>query len=195
MENRERIMQCAEQLFYEKGYDATGVQEIAAGAGVTKPTLYHYFGSKIGLLQDIMETKIGQIRQSLDNVREQEGDLREKLYALADMVGMFFQKEYRFYMLMMAMFYSARENEAYHAVKPYLHEFYQNVEQIFERQEDQMPVNTDRQQLAISFLGTLNQYLVWFYDRNRDDESEMKELPMSRLHAVVDQFLYGIYHE
>ena len=29
-----------------KGYDAVGVQEIVDTAGITKPTLYYYFGSK-----------------------------------------------------------------------------------------------------------------------------------------------------
>ena len=47
MENREMIMRCAKTLFYAKGYDAVGVQEIVDKAGVTKPTLYYYFGSKL----------------------------------------------------------------------------------------------------------------------------------------------------
>ena len=40
VENRELIMQCAKTLFYSKGYDAVGVQEIVDRAGITKPTLY-----------------------------------------------------------------------------------------------------------------------------------------------------------
>ena len=48
MDNIERILQCALELFYAKGYDAVGVQEIAQKAGITKPTLYYYFGSKYG---------------------------------------------------------------------------------------------------------------------------------------------------
>ncbi|HIS80092.1 MAG TPA: helix-turn-helix transcriptional regulator [Candidatus Scatomonas merdavium] len=39
MENRERLLEAALSLFYEKGYDAVGVQEIVEAAGVTKPTL------------------------------------------------------------------------------------------------------------------------------------------------------------
>ena len=41
MDNQERIMECALDLFYAKGYDAVGVQEIAETAGITKPTLYY----------------------------------------------------------------------------------------------------------------------------------------------------------
>ena len=56
MDNREKILQCAEELFYSRGYDAAGVQEIVEMAGVTTPTLYYYFGSKRGLLEAILET-------------------------------------------------------------------------------------------------------------------------------------------
>ena len=49
MENREKILESALDLFFTKGYDAVGVEEIAERAGITKPTLYHYFGSKYGL--------------------------------------------------------------------------------------------------------------------------------------------------
>ena len=43
MDNREKILNCALELFHARGYDAVGVQEIAETAGVTKPTLYYYF--------------------------------------------------------------------------------------------------------------------------------------------------------
>ena len=51
MENRDHILDCALRLFAARGYDAVGVQEIVELAGLTKPTLYHYFGSKRGLLE------------------------------------------------------------------------------------------------------------------------------------------------
>ena len=49
MDNREKILNCALELFHARGYDAVGVQEIAETAGVTKPTLYYYFRNKRGL--------------------------------------------------------------------------------------------------------------------------------------------------
>ena len=61
MDNRERILQCALELFYAKGYDAVGVQEIAQKAGITKPTLYYYFGSKYGLLETLLKNWSGHL--------------------------------------------------------------------------------------------------------------------------------------
>ena len=47
MDNRAEILNAALDLFHARGYDAVGVQEIVDRAGVTKPTLYYYFGSKL----------------------------------------------------------------------------------------------------------------------------------------------------
>ena len=69
MDNREKILQCAEELFYSRGYDAAGVQEIVEMAGVTKPTLYYYFGSKRGLLEAILEAKSGKLHRSIARVQ------------------------------------------------------------------------------------------------------------------------------
>lgn len=38
-------------LFARRGYHAVSVDEVAAGAGVTKPMVYAYFGSKEGLFE------------------------------------------------------------------------------------------------------------------------------------------------
>src|SRR6187397_1144886 len=50
----QRILSTALDLFAVKGYDATSVREICEAAAITKPTLYHFFGSKDGVLQALM---------------------------------------------------------------------------------------------------------------------------------------------
>ncbi|MCD7717366.1 MAG: TetR/AcrR family transcriptional regulator [Lachnospiraceae bacterium] len=95
MDNRIRLLQCANELFYEKGYDAVGVQEIVARAGLTKPTLYYYFGSKKGLLEALVAERFERLRgmyRELD-ARSQRNDLRieEALHWLADIFCGFFE--------------------------------------------------------------------------------------------------------
>ena len=51
---RERITVAAFRLFRQKGFLRSGVDEIAAAAGVTKRTLYAHFGSKDELLAQVM---------------------------------------------------------------------------------------------------------------------------------------------
>ena len=116
MENRELIMQCAKALFYSKGYDAVGVQEIVDRAGITKPTLYYYFGSKLGLLKTLIEVEFKDFRKLLHEAADMDNRIEEVLYRLARNYCSFFENDREFYMLFMALFYSARENEAYLAV-------------------------------------------------------------------------------
>lgn len=52
---REKILEVATEMFSQRGYSACSVAEIVAGAGVTKPVLYYYFGSKEGLFRAILE--------------------------------------------------------------------------------------------------------------------------------------------
>jgi AcrR family transcriptional regulator len=53
--NRQRILQAAEKVFAEKGYDAARIDQIAADAGVNKALIYYYFKNKRALLEDLFE--------------------------------------------------------------------------------------------------------------------------------------------
>jgi AcrR family transcriptional regulator len=53
--NRQRILQAAEKIFAEKGYDAARIDQIAAYAGVNKALIYYYFKSKHDLLENLFE--------------------------------------------------------------------------------------------------------------------------------------------
>ncbi len=52
----ERILSTALDLFAVRGYDATSVREICEAAGITKPTLYHFYKSKDGVLRALVTT-------------------------------------------------------------------------------------------------------------------------------------------
>ena len=55
--SKELIAKAALSLFAEKGFESVGVNEIAAKAALAKPSLYHHFGSKTGLLCRIVESE------------------------------------------------------------------------------------------------------------------------------------------
>jgi AcrR family transcriptional regulator len=54
-ETRRRVLESAARLFVEVGYAAATVEAIAIDAGVAADTVYHVFGSKRGLLQQVMD--------------------------------------------------------------------------------------------------------------------------------------------
>lgn len=80
---RDRLLESAATLFARRGYEGTSVREICAAAGVTKPTLYYYFGSKMGLAKSLFEEASRDILGALRQVGEGGGSLPERLRAFA----------------------------------------------------------------------------------------------------------------
>jgi TetR/AcrR family transcriptional regulator, transcriptional repressor for nem operon len=55
-DTRERIVDAARFLFWEKGYAATGLAELLARAGANSGSFYHFFDSKDAVLRTVLET-------------------------------------------------------------------------------------------------------------------------------------------
>ena len=51
---RERILDCAERLFAQKGLAGTAVRDIARDAGLTAPSLYNHFDGKQALYEAVL---------------------------------------------------------------------------------------------------------------------------------------------
>jgi len=79
----ERILATALDLFAMKGYDATAVREICEAAGITKPTLYYFYGSKEGGLNALVTAGFQRFRQLVDEAMAQPGLFRERLKLVA----------------------------------------------------------------------------------------------------------------
>ncbi|SDP69586.1 transcriptional regulator, TetR family [Actinopolyspora xinjiangensis] len=54
-EREQQILGIAEEVFAERGYQGTAMDDIAQRVGLSKPMLYEYFGSKEGLLLACLE--------------------------------------------------------------------------------------------------------------------------------------------
>ena len=190
MDNKQLIMEAALELFYHKGYDAVGIQEIVEKAGITKPTLYYYFGSKYGLLENLLNTQFEEFRARLVKAAVYKGDLPMTLYHLASAFIDYAISHKKTYMLMMALFYSAKDNDAYRAVKPLLSEFYHIIVDVFEQAEGQLGNMRGRQrQFAIGFIGILSHYILVVCD-----QTEMEIIVSDDTkRSLVHQFMYGIY--
>ncbi|MDH3000493.1 hypothetical protein A1D23_01290 [Chelonobacter oris] len=50
MSKRQKLIESACRLFYQQGFHACGVEQLAQQAGITKRTLYSYFSSKEDLI-------------------------------------------------------------------------------------------------------------------------------------------------
>ncbi len=55
-DTRQRIVEAARDLFWEKGYAATGLAELLQRAGANSGSFYHFFESKDAVLRTVLET-------------------------------------------------------------------------------------------------------------------------------------------
>jgi AcrR family transcriptional regulator len=77
---RERILEEAVKLFYERGFSGTTLDDIAGKLGVTKPFIYTHFRSKVELLESICRPTIEMSLGAIARAAEQPGTPSERLY-------------------------------------------------------------------------------------------------------------------
>ncbi len=69
-EKRERILAAALRLFAEKGYEAARVEDLAAGLGIAKGSVFQHFGSKQGLFLAAYRQAVDSLPRYLDAPKE-----------------------------------------------------------------------------------------------------------------------------
>jgi len=62
------ILEVAEQLFADKGFDAVSINDIAQRADVSKANIFHHFKSKEGLYMAVLKSACEHSAQALDEV-------------------------------------------------------------------------------------------------------------------------------
>ncbi|GHU60327.1 hypothetical protein FACS189444_6990 [Spirochaetia bacterium] len=112
-ETRAAILTVAEQLFSRRGYESVGIQEIVDTAGITKPTLYYYFGSKDGLLETIVAEKGTALTDLVRRDVEYAHNLEINLTSLFKDTLRFAQENQDYFRLLVNLFSSAPETAAY----------------------------------------------------------------------------------
>ena len=60
-EKRQQLLDAAEQLFCQKGYEGTGVQDILGAASLSKGGFYHHFTSKEEVLRALCERRAARL--------------------------------------------------------------------------------------------------------------------------------------
>lgn len=86
---RERILDAAEELFFQDGIAVTGVDAVAAEAGVAVVTLYKHVGSKDNLLHEVLARRLRSWTEHWDAAVAEAGSPQDRLLAVFDAVATF----------------------------------------------------------------------------------------------------------
>lgn len=85
MSSYQRLRSSALELFATRGFQATGIRDLAAGAGISLATLYHYMNSKEDLLVRLMWESLGRLNADARTVLAEAGSPVERLAGLTVM--------------------------------------------------------------------------------------------------------------
>jgi AcrR family transcriptional regulator len=159
------------------GFTSEGV------AGVTKPTLYHYFASKHGLLEALLETEFTGFAHRMREATAYPGDLPQ---ALEKVIRVYFEnarQHPQFYRMRLSMYFVPSEGESNQAVMCYMMEQFEIIETLFALALSHM--HSCRQTYAATFIGTIDTYIGLFLNRQI-------ELTENLAHQAAHQFMHGI---
>lgn len=90
---KQRIIETASHLFYQKGYNLTGINEIIKEANIAKATLYNHFRSKEDICLAYLHFKDVTLQQELKAFTTKAPEGKEQVLALFDFLKFFFSSK------------------------------------------------------------------------------------------------------
>jgi AcrR family transcriptional regulator len=93
---KQRLLQAADELFYNEGIHTVGIDRVIAHAGVAKGSLYYSFTGKDDLVHEYLTHRHGSWAERVTAGIEAHTDPRARILAVYDVLGtLFAQPDYR----------------------------------------------------------------------------------------------------
>jgi AcrR family transcriptional regulator len=185
--NRQTILGTALHLFSQRGYEAVGVAELCDESGITKPTLYHYFGSKRGLLDAVVAERGTVVRDRVRAASAYDHDVRLGIERIAFAFTRSAHEDRDFARLRLALAFAPPSSEGWLAASPMNTELFECVEAFFRAAaNDHGNMRGRSRPYAASFIGTIDTYVGLFL-------ADQLELTDEAVRGALRQFMYGIF--
>ncbi len=187
MTNREKLLEGALELFAARGYDAVGVQEIADHASVQKPTLYHYFGSKTGLLQTLLAENLASFLDEVEKAATYDHNVLLSLRGVTETYFKFAAGHGSLYRLFLGLWFAPPTSEPFQIVAAYNQRQQAILESLFFNASlDHGNMKGRQRAYAATFLGMVNTYISLGLNGQA-------ELDQQLVQNAVHQFMHGIF--
>lgn len=158
-------MQAAIEAFAHKGYAGTSVNDILRVTGLSKPTLYYYFGSKEGLYLDILGSAYADSAQIMKEKTLHAKDCRAQLTGLAVALFEFATKRASLTRLVLASTFASRteipRRAALTSKRRYVFDFVSKMIRQAQKTGALTPKHPTAE-LSRTFLGAVSQHIrMW----------------------------------
>lgn len=186
-DSRTGLLNHALLLFAAYGYDAVGVQQIVDSIGITKPTLYHHFGSKLGLLKALLAERLTPLHVAIETAATYRHDVAATLEAVARTTFSSARDNPELYRLYLSLWFAPAESEAYRAALPFHERHFVALETMFRvAAADHGNMAGRHRVYAATFLGMVNNCASLAL-------SGHTELDQNLVRQAVQQFMHGIF--
>jgi len=158
---REAVLQIAAQLFLEKSYGRTSMNDVAERLNITKPALYHYIHNKEEILLACYRLGAGMIEEILNDIAAQCGTGLEKveafIYSYANVMTVNFGR------CVMRLDEGDLSSDAFTEVRRYKRKIDRRLRSfIQEGITDGSIAPCDPKLAAFSIAGALNWICIWY---------------------------------
>ena len=158
---REAVLQTAAQLFLEKSYGRTSMNDVAEKLNITKPALYHYFHNKEEILLECYRLGTVMIEEILNDIAAHCGTGLEKvqafIYSYANVMTVNFGR------CVMRLDEGDLSNTAFGEVRGYKRKIDRRLRTfIQEGIADGSITPCDPKLAAFSIAGALNWICIWY---------------------------------
>jgi AcrR family transcriptional regulator len=185
--NKAKILATALRLFSERGYEAVGVAELCDSSNVTKPTLYHYYGSKRGLLDAIISEKGGALLSRVVGASAYAHDVPRGLEGIAFAFARSAMEDGHFARLRLSLSFAPPASEGGAAASALNEAIFAEVEAFFrDAALDHGNMKGRSRPYAAAFIGTVDTYVGLFLAGRSPLSDEV-------VRGAVRQFMYGIF--
>lgn len=189
MNNKEEIMEQALLLFASEGYESVGVARIVSQASVTKPTLYHYFGNKEGLLKSLYEYYFAKLIKSLKIASHYNQDVINTMETMTKAYIDFAKENLMFFVLSNHLRKGPLKSESHLIVKPFHDEELELITKlIYDISSHHSNLKGNEEFLVMNYMNLVNGFIE-IHIRNND----LKKMDNQAVTKLTKQFLYGIF--
>lgn len=175
------------ELFSQAPYEDVGVQDIASAAGVTKPTLYHHFGSKLGFYQAVFSHYTAPFFNQIAQTAEYRNDLTHNLNETARAAIDFFMADEKTFRMLEYAATTSPGAEHHAFVQSYWNDLIGAFETLFSAavpQHGNLANKTKTSAWAFIFTVRAGIHIIL-----KDRSCYTPDMP----YKLVHQFMYGIF--
>lgn len=88
----EEILNGSYELFFRYGLKSVTMDDISRHLGISKKTIYRYFGDKNAIILSLMKEHLERNKKDLEKISRESGNAVEEMIAIMDFIGAMFAR-------------------------------------------------------------------------------------------------------